>query len=251
MIKLSYIDKVSIKVILLAIISLIAIPYYFIAGGTLLGFIIVRLVSYPFAIFGGIAYHRWLCHNSFVPSTFGRYLMWTGLIVSGYGNPLHNVIAHRLHHAHSDTDLDPHSPNHHSWVNLWLGRYQIKSGIRYPKDFYRNKEAVFVSNHYWKLYIAFNIVLALIDFKTALIFGPVSFTMAWILNTMVNYNGHTLNGVVEPRNLGPVITMLTGGEGLHKNHHNDQTSHSFASPGRFDLGAIVIEKILMAKAPFK
>jgi len=251
MITLSYIDKTTIKTILMAIISVLAIPYYFMAGGTLVGFIIVRLIAFPFMVVAQIGYHRWLCHNSFVPSTFGRYLMWTGIVVSGLGSPLHHVIAHRLHHAHCDSEFDPHSPNHHSWLNLWLGRYQITSGARYPKDFYRNKEAMFISNHYWKLHIAFNIVLAIIDFKTALIFSPVSFVLARTLTVIVNYNAHAANGVVAPRNLGTAMTMLTGGEGLHKNHHDNQASYSFAGPDRFDPGARIVENILMADLPLK
>jgi len=251
MIKLSYTDKVSIKVILLAIVSVLAIPYYFIAGGTLLGFIIIRLVGTAFSALGTIGHHRWLSHHSFVPHTLGRYLMWTGLVIYGIGKPLHLVMAHRCHHAHCDTALDPHSPNHHSWMNLWLGRFSTSSGVRYPKDFYRNKEAVFVNNHYWKLYAAFNIVLALIDLKTALVFCPVIFTWSWILTTVINYNGHVHNNTVTPTNLNFLISIITFGEGLHKNHHNDQTNRSFAGKNQFDLGAVVVEKILMAKAPLK
>jgi fatty-acid desaturase len=251
MIKLSYTDKVSIKVILLAIISVLAVPYYFTAGGTLVGFIIIRLFGTVVGGVNTIAHHRWLTHRSFVPHAPGRYLMWTSLILAANGRPAQLVIGHRLHHVHTDTALDPHSPNNHSWINLWLGRFNISTGSRPPKDFYRDKEAVFVNKHYWMLYALFNIALALIDFKTALLFCPVTFTLNWILSTIINYNGHVLNGVVEPRNMGPVIAWLTCGEGLHKNHHSNQASYSFASPDRFDLGAFVIEKFLMAKAPLK
>jgi len=245
MFKLSYTDTVTLKVLVFSAIAVFSIPYYFSAGGTLLGFILIRVIG---SLMGGIAHigsHRWLCHNSFKPSIFGKYLMLTGMVMNGHGSPLQIGIAHRLHHAHTDTKNDPHSPMYHSWFSLWLGRYTINSGIKIPKDFFKNKEAVFVSKHYWKLFYAFNIILALIDLKTALFFSPVNFAYSWIIITAVNYNTHKKNEVVEARNLNSVFNFISYGEGLHKNHHEDQTNYSFSGGTRFDLGAVIVEKLLM------
>ena len=100
--KYKHIDIVTIKVLTLSLIGLAAMPYWFYTGGTILGFILVRIVAKFLQTCGSIGYHRWLCHNSFVPSTVGKYLMLTGIILNSVGSPLHYVVAHRQHHAHAD-----------------------------------------------------------------------------------------------------------------------------------------------------
>jgi fatty-acid desaturase len=245
--KISYIDKVTIKVLLLAVITIVAIPYYFYDNGTIWGFIAIRIIASLINSTSALASHRWLCHNSFKPNTPAKYFMLFSMILSGVGRPLHIVIAHRLHHAHPDQVGDPHSPKDHSFLNLWLGRYHVSEGVRIPKDFFRIKEAVFVSEYYWALYILFNAALAMIDLKTALIFCPVTFIYSWTLNTIVNYYGHIKNGSFEPNNLHPILVSLTIGEGLHKNHHDYPSRYSFASEKDKDPGTWVIENLLMKK----
>jgi len=244
---LSYTDKVTIKVLLTALVGLAGTAYYFLDGGTIMMFLLIRFVGIFFNGCNTIASHRWLCHNSFKASKLGKFLMLFSLVVTGYGKPLHLVVAHRLHHRYSDVPMDPHSPKHHSFLQLWLGRYTMHDNYIVPKDFFRNKEAVFVNKHYWTLFWLFNLTLALIDLKTALIFSPLSFTLGWTLNTIVNYYGHYDGVNYEPRNLGPIITFITNGEGLHKNHHDNQSAYSLASKDRFDLGSYFIDYLLRAK----
>lgn len=249
MFKLAYTDRVTAKVIFFTAVSLFAIPYYFYAGGTLLGFLAVRAVATFINIAAVIGSHRWLCHNSFSPSRFGSWFMLFGMVLGGYGKPLHIVIAHRLHHANTDTELDPHSPKNLSLLKLWLGRYTIGPGARPPKDFFRKPQAVFVNQHYWKLYILFNLALALIDLKTALIFCPVTFLFGWTINAVfINYLSHKNGSSYELRNLNRFIVSFTHGEGLHKNHHENPSSYDFSGPGQKDPAVPIIRHLLMQKS---
>lgn len=248
--QLTYQDKTTIKVLLFTLFSVcIAIPYYFSAGGTILGFLFVRVFAAFINNFGQIGWHRWLTHNSFKPNLFGKYIMLFGMLMNGFGKPIHAIMGHRMHHAHTDTALDPHSPKNDSFLKIWLGRYRVDAPKIIPKDFYRIKEAVFLNNHYWKLYIAFNLIFALIDLKTALIFCPITFAYGWFLNAAVNYLGHRAIGsnIVEPRNLNKPFTFLVFGEGMHKNHHDNQTSYRFGRTQDGDLSAWMIEKFLKEK----
>lgn len=247
--KLSLIDYVSIKVLLLTALSIFAIPFYFMQGGTIFGFISVLLVIKILGTLNQIGSHRWLCHNSFTPTTSGKFLMMLGLLFGGYGKPIHIVIAHRLHHANVDTESDPHSPKFKSFLSLWLGRYTVTKGIRVPKEFLRRKDLVFFNTHYWKLYVAFNILLALIDLKTALLFCPLLFAWSWFLNTCINYYGHKKIGTnnIGPRNLNRFMVFMTNGEGLHKNHHDDPNAYSFASATAQDSSGWIIEKFLKTR----
>lgn len=244
-----YTNFVTAKIILFAIISIVAIPYYFIAGGTILAFIITRIIAKIIQTIGTIGYHRWLCHNSFKPTTTGKYLMLFGMITNGIGRPLHVVIAHRLHHGHTDTEYDPHSPKYMSWWNMWLGKYTVRSGFPIPRDFFRHKEVIFVNKNYWKLFWLFNIILAIIDLKTALIFCPLTFTYSWLGSTIINYFAHKESGKnnYSPQNLPFYFMPIAFGEELHKNHHDHPSSYSFDGNGRTDYGKLLIEKLLISK----
>lgn len=238
MTNLSYIDRASIKVITLTSLGLFAIPYWFFAGGTIAGFLLVRTIAHAVGYFNSIGYHRWLCHNSFQPTVLGKIIMTFSMVTSGYGDPLRHVIAHRLHHPYSDTDQDPHSVKILGFWGLWLARHRISSGsVRIPRDYFKNSWAVFMHRHYWKLYIAINILIFLLfDLKTMLLFCPVTFAYGWFINTLLNYFGHIdkKTGIIAPRNMNKIFTVLSAGEGLHGNHHAHPSSANFSGNNRKD-----------------
>jgi stearoyl-CoA desaturase (delta-9 desaturase) len=245
--KLSYIDKTTIKILLLTSLALAAIPYWFLAGGTLLGFVIVRLIGHAINYPTAIAYHRWICHNSFEPSFVGRVVMSVSMVTSGWGDPLQQVIAHRLHHPYADTDLDPHHSKNKGFLRLWLARYTIHAGgVRIPRDYFRNAWAVFLHKHYWKLWFVANILVYLLfDFKTMLILFPVNFAYSWFLSSLMNYLTHydPVTGQVGPRNLGTVLSWLTAGESIHANHHDNPNRWDFSGNGKTDPGRHLIRLI--------
>jgi stearoyl-CoA desaturase (delta-9 desaturase) len=244
---LSYIDKISIKVTLMTIMALFGVFYFFYSDGTIVEFIVIRIIAYFFCAANAIGSHRWLCHYSFKPTMFGKYFMLTGLVVTGYGKPLHLAIAHGIHHTYTDKELDPHSPKYHSFLTLWLGRYTMHDQYVIPTKFFREKEAMFVNNHYWKLFWILNIIISVIDLKTALILSPINFVYSWTNNTIVNYYGHKQNDTIGPNNLNAILTFLTLGEGLHKTHHANPSSYDFSSKDRIDPGKKFIEFFLIKK----
>jgi len=245
---LSYTDKVTIKVILMSIISIFGLFYFFYAGGTIWQLILIRFVARFFMAAHAIGSHRWLCHYSFKPSLFGKYLMLTGLVMTGYGRPLHLAVAHGMHHKYTDQPLDPHSPRDTSFLSLWLGRYNLHDNYVVPMKFFREKEAMFVNQNYWALFFLFNIALMIIDLKTALVFGPLNFIYSWTLNAVINYYGHKQGDQIGPKNLNKLISIFTVGEGLHKTHHDNPSSYDFGSKGQPDLGKIFIELFLINRS---
>jgi stearoyl-CoA desaturase (delta-9 desaturase) len=245
--KLKYIDITSVKILTLSVLGLIAIPYWFYTGGDALTLISILCLSKFLQTCGTIGYHRWLCHNSFKPNLLGKYLMLVGMILNSVGRPLHVVVAHRLHHAHPDQDADPHSPKHNGFWKLWLGRFKVTSGIPNVKDFFRNREAVFVSKHYWSLWWAINLTIAAIDLPTALVFCPVNFLVGWTGSTYINYHGHNASDKqnLKPTNLHWLFQFLALGEELHGNHHQSPSSYHFDGNDRTDLSRRLIERLLM------
>jgi stearoyl-CoA desaturase (delta-9 desaturase) len=242
-----YSNIVSLKVIFFTLLTPFAVYYWFITGGTILGYLLVRTIAKLFQTIGTIGYHRWLCHNSFRPNLFGKYLMLFGMINNGVGKPLHVVVAHRAHHAHTDTELDPHSPKFKNMLDLWWGRFTLSTGTVVPRDFFRHKEVVFVNKYYWSLFAIFNLTLAAIDLQTALIYCPITIFNSYWGFIVINYLGH--NGLhkddIRPVNLKPTWALLCHGEELHENHHERPSSYHFGFNGRTDWSKKFIETVLM------
>jgi fatty-acid desaturase len=68
-----------------------------------------------------LGYHRVLSHRSLkVPKWLERVLVTLGLPA---GTPVQWAGNHRFHHAHTDTELDPHSPVHHGFWYAHVGWY--------------------------------------------------------------------------------------------------------------------------------
>jgi stearoyl-CoA desaturase (delta-9 desaturase) len=229
------------------VITIVGLIYFFHAGGTIWQLILIRFIARFFMAAHAIGSHRWLCHYSFTPSIFGKYLMLTGLVVTGYGKPLHLAVAHSMHHKYTDQPLDPHSPRDHSFLSLLLGRYNIHDKYVVPTKFFREKEAMFVNQHYWTLFFLFNALLMIIDLKTALVFCPLNFCYSWTLNTVINYYGHKNGELIEPTNLNNILSVFTVGESLHKTHHDNPSFYDFGSDNQKDLGKTFIEWFLITR----
>jgi stearoyl-CoA desaturase (delta-9 desaturase) len=69
-----------------------------------------------------VLYHRGLAHGSVTLRSWVRALVtWTGNWLTGV-DPKAWSCMHRMHHLHSDTPLDPHSPAHQGLVGVALGQ---------------------------------------------------------------------------------------------------------------------------------
>ena len=58
-----------------------------------------------------LSYHRQLSHHAFRTASWLRTLLAVGASMQGQGRVIHWVANHRRHHAHSETEDDPHSPH--------------------------------------------------------------------------------------------------------------------------------------------
>src|SRR5437868_14105447 len=69
-----------------------------------------------------VLYHRGLAHKAVTLSPAAmRFVAVMGNWVTGL-DPKGWVCMHRLHHAHSDTERDPHSPRHGGFFGILTGQ---------------------------------------------------------------------------------------------------------------------------------
>jgi stearoyl-CoA desaturase (delta-9 desaturase) len=176
-------------------------------------------------VIGGYAgWHRYFIHNSYQTGRIRRFiLLWLGAI-QGIGKPLTICAIHRWHHANSDTEEDVHSPTSLKWWQILLGFYkEPKLHRRLIKDLIQDNNIKFCQKHYFKIIIAINLLLLIIDpVLPGLIMGTVNLYAFYTTGILINWLNH-LGG--KPNN-NIISAILTLGEGLHKNHHDDSKRYS-------------------------
>ena len=216
-------------------------PFYFSWSGLVIALILYCLTGLGITL----GYHRLLTHRSFQTRDWVRNVISFFGCMAFIGGPLTWVGIHRIHHAHSDEDDDPHSPNH-GW--LWshvLYAFRVdpesQNALNFVKDLKQSPFLCWLEK--WSfvpqlsgfilLYVAGELV-SLAPWGSGLglswlFWGGFLRTVA-LLNAagFVNSVTHTQGYRNFPtkddsRNLW-WVALLTFGEGWHNNHHAQQRS---------------------------
>ena len=203
--------------------------------------LVLALGSYFLRMFFITAfYHRYFSHRSYRVSRGVQFLMACLGCTAGQRGPLWWASHHRVHHATSDSDKDPHSPRR-GFLNshlLWfLHRDKFVIEKRYVKDLLRYPELCWLEKFDWIPLILFGLGCYLLGELLAVWFpnlgvnGAQAFVWAFIVSTVLLYHAtYTINSLAhkfgkkryhtrdESRN-NWLLALLTLGEGWHNNHH--------------------------------
>ena len=196
----------------------------------------------------GMGYHRLLTHRGFVAPKWLEYFMSVCGTLALQSGPLTWVTTHRLHHAFTETDKDPHSPRHGTyWAHIgWIfrGTAQNQSWatmVRYCPDITKDKFQVALNKYYYIPSIIVGIGLVAIGgFPMLLwaVFFRVVFGWhaTWLVNSATHlWGSRRFETRDDSRNNG-LIAALTFGEGWHNNHHAHPRSARHGL-GRFEVDA--------------
>jgi fatty-acid desaturase len=194
-----------------------------------------------------VFYHRGIAHKAVTLSpralrfaaVMGNWL--TGLDPKGW------VCMHRLHHAHSDTDLDPHSPRRWGFFGVMLG--QLKSykkilvGLAKKQEPYTSMVADLDFGISWLNRKRVWYLPYVVHFAIAAALGACGFALlgaAYFLGMMshpiegflVNSFGHAVGGrnfdTPDDSRNNHVVAWLIFGEGYQNNHHRYPSSAKFS-----------------------
>ncbi len=192
--------------------------------------------------------HRYAAHGAFSMSKFWeRFFYLIAYITQGssYVSPRVYAIMHRMHHAYTDTEKDPHSPkfDHNLFAMMWRVR-QISNNI------YKNKgeiESRFLKNlPDWPLldkiahstfsrlaWIALY-VLVYVFFAPSgwwFLLLPIHIIMVPIQGVIINWFAHkygTVNFKVKNTSTNLFkVDILMMGEAYHNNHHKNPSGTNF------------------------
>ena len=219
-------------------------PFYFSWSGLILAGILYWLSG---AIGIALCYHRLLTHRSFKTPKWFEYIL-TGLgCLAWQGGPAQWVGTHRLHHKHSDEELDPHSPNHgFTWSHVLWAMHKLsegRQGADAARDLQRDCGMRVLNRYYWIVPIVTAAMLFL-GGEWASHLGLNTSGLSWVLwavcvrtvvlyhNTwFVNSAAHTWgyrNYDTKDRSANLWwVALLSFGEGWHNNHHADQRAAGY------------------------
>lgn len=211
----------------------------------------------------GIGYHRLLTHRGFkVPKWFEYVLSICGTLALQSG-PLSWVTTHRIHHAFTDTDKDPHSPRkstywaHIGWIFRGTAQNQTWATMqRYCPDFANDRFHQVINKYYWVTTVVVAAGLFAVGGWSMVVWGIFLRTVAgwhftWLVNSATHlWGSRRFETRDDSRNNG-LIAAVSWGEGWHNNHHAIPRSarHGLAWY-EFDINWItirILEKIGLAK----
>jgi fatty-acid desaturase len=237
-------DYVVFFVALHALTTLVFFNYFFTWAGVVAfvaGVILFGQLAIP------IGYHRLLAHKSFrSPKWFERTLV-TLAMCAAQETPAQWVAWHRRHHVHSDEPEDPHTPRvTFFWAHVnWLV-YESRSRLqtfsmfeKYARDilsdpYYRWIEklpsyaavvgAIAVGWYGWD-------PEALRVTASVFVWGVIARTVwvwhiTWSVNSLSHVFGYQNYKTGDDSRNNWFVSLLTGGEGWHNNHHADPASAS-------------------------
>ncbi len=202
----------------------------------------------------GLGYHRLMTHRSFqTPRWFERFLGTLGTFALQSG-PIQWVTTHRMHHAFTETEKDPHSPNggafwaHVGWIFKGQGQeHSLLVKQRYVPDLLRDKYIVWLSNYYVVPTIISGVIMFALGGWSLVLWGVfvrvvINWHSTWLVNSMTHMWGTRRFDSRDDSKNNALIGIIAWGEGWHNNHHAHPTSarHGLAWY-EFDLNWIQIK----------
>ncbi len=179
----------------------------------------------------GIAYHRLLTHRGFTTSKWFTRVLATFGTLGMQSGPITWVTTHRIHHAFTETDKDPHSPRNGTyWSHIgWIFRGTAQSHPdsvrrRYSPDLMRDPYLVFIDKYYYLTTVAVAAVLFAIGgwsmVLTAIFLRVViSWHFTWLVNSATHLWGSRRFDTRDDSRNNAFVAAVTFGEGWHNNHH--------------------------------
>ena len=176
--------------------------------------------------------HRYYSHKSFELNSTFKWIFSIIALLAGRGSILGWVYLHRLHHAYSDQEKDPHSPHNLGYKLFGFGHMKKQEGemkIFLVKEL-MTPDQLFIHKWYMLLLLPILAIIAVLDIELLYWLWIVPATLIQLSTSNFNYFGHVhgyrnYETKDQSRNnilLWPIIL----GEAWHNNHHSDAKNYS-------------------------
>lgn len=178
-----------------------------------------------------LCYHRTLTHRGLRLRKPVEYALAIFGTLALQGDPIRWVGTHRKHHAHSDSEGDPHSrQTGFRWAHIrWLYRPNEAMPTdeelrRFAPDLYKSR--FYRALHYWHgpLQLVLAAGLFALGGWTWVIWGVfvrlvVSYHATWLVNSAAHSLGYRTYRTGDLSTNCWWVALISWGEGWHNNHH--------------------------------
>jgi len=184
-----------------------------------------------FAITAG--YHRLFSHRAYATGRVFQFLLAFLAQASGQKSVLWWAAKHRLHHLHSDTSEDPHSPRHggafHSHIGWVFDRRHDHTDLVKVADLARFAELRWLHKYEALPPILLAGLCLLIAGWPGLVIGfcwstTLVYHATFSINSLAHLRGKARYLTGDDSRNNAVLAFVTMGEGWHNNHHAYQSS---------------------------
>jgi stearoyl-CoA desaturase (delta-9 desaturase) len=184
-----------------------------------------------FAITG--VYHRYFGHRTYKTSRAFQFLLALLGTTATQKGPLWWASTHRLHHKHSDTERDVHSPRRRGFwyahMGWWLGAEHEATRLDQIGDFARFPELRWLDRRHVVGPLALMAATALAGGFDGFLWGYVVSTCALLhgtfaINSLAHVVGSRRYATADDSRNNALLALVTLGEGWHNNHHHYQSS---------------------------
>jgi stearoyl-CoA desaturase (delta-9 desaturase) len=200
------------------------------------------------ALYITVFYHRGLTHGAVELSpAVRRFVVRTGNWVTGL-DPKGWSVMHRLHHAYSDTERDPHSPKHyglfgvmlaqlHSYNNVLRGLKRndpAYTGIAPDLDFpvsWLNRRKLWILPYalHAAIWLAIGYVFNAWMLGYCYFLGIMSHPIqGWLVNSLGHSRGYRNYDTEDDSRNNTPVALFVFGEGYQNNHHRHPSSAKFS-----------------------
>ena len=179
----------------------------------------------------GMGFHRLLTHRGYKTPRLVEYVLSVLGTLTLEGGPIYWVVTHRIHHAFTDTEGDPHTPrdggwwSHVGWI-LWGTGQQYDSSVvaHYAPDLVKDRFHVWLNRLYWVPLVLLGLALLALGGWPYLMWGiffRVTFNLhaTWLVNSATHMWGRRRFATGDDSRNNWWVALLTFGEGWHNNHH--------------------------------
>jgi stearoyl-CoA desaturase (delta-9 desaturase) len=227
---------ISLSPLLAVHFALVAIPFVEFTIWSVAAVLVVTRIS---GLGVTVGLHRYFSHRSFKTSRGFQFLLGCAGCTALQKGPLWWAIHHRLHHRHSDTRDDPHSPvvdgflhGHCGWL---FARDLMHPDRALVRDLAKYPELVWLD----RLWMIPGLLLAAACYAflglNGLIFG---YCLGVVLIFQITFAVNSIGHLIGPQRFDTgdgsrnnhLLGYLAMGDGWHNNHHRAPSSarHGFA-----------------------
>jgi len=229
---ISYPKYFALTFIPLAVVYAAIIYFYSWTVSSTITFLVFYFLIYVYSI--NIFYHRYWSHRQ-----FSTHLLITQFFTAlGYmamiGGPAAYALVHRWHHAHSDTNKDPHCPSQGRWHAFigWLFNFKqdtIPGNI--IKDFFEQDNSwIFILEKY-KILIPWAGVAIAFFINPSVALGLL--TVMFLAHFIELYLNGFLHDPITKQAINDyqILCWVTAGGLMHKLHHDEPATLDKRDPG--------------------